>query len=197
MNFEDILKRDFRWPQKGDQVVQASLDRTRNAVVAPNIHTRAILMIKGYKTGADLMVEAAHNSNIDRDCLVYAVIFNYRHFVELSLKHLIDDYGPTFGAVPNWKCHDFPTLWKEFRKILEVSGNDGSEEADTIVERIVAEFAKIDPKSFSYRYVVDTNGNPLKVTVSELDLDWLKEVMDGVANYFAGSNGYLSDLLNV
>ena len=197
VNFEDILKTELRWPQQGDQLVKASKDWAKNAVIATNSDTRAVMMTRGYKKGADLMVNSARNSNFDRDCLVYPIIFNYRHFLELSLKHLIATYGPTFGAEPNWNCHDLTTLWTQFEKILVGYGTDESETTDKIVKNIVAQFAKIDSRSDSYRYAVDTNGNPIPVAVSKLDLDILKDVMDGVAGFFDGCDGYFSKLMNV
>ena len=44
-----------------------------------------------YKQGADLMVEKAGGRRRDRDALVYPIIFNYRLFIELSLKYLISN----------------------------------------------------------------------------------------------------------
>jgi len=59
---------------------------------------------------------------------------------------------------------------------------------------IVAEFAKVDPKSYSYRYPVDIHGKEIPLGVEVLDLAVLKDVMDGVGGYFTGSDGYLDHL---
>jgi hypothetical protein len=184
MSFEDLLKTNFRWPQQGDQPFRASEDWSKNANLEMNVHTRLVLMTDGYKMGADLMVGQAAVSNYERNCLVYAVIFNYRHFLELSLKYLVAWYGPTVDVEPNWSSHSLSTLWTEFTKVLDRYGVDDPLATNPIVENVVAEFAKIDPNSYAYRYPVDVKGNPIPVAVAELNLDTLKGMMDGVAGFF-------------
>ncbi len=66
--------------------------------------------------------------------------------------------------------------------------------ADPVVSETIAEFAKIDPGSYSYRYPVDTSGTPIPIAYADLHLPTLPDVMNGVAGYFSGTDGYLSDL---
>lgn len=54
---------------------------------------------------------------------------------------------------------------------------------------------EIDHSSYSYRYPVDRNGNPISVAYSDLHLPNLADVMEVVDGYFTGCDGYLSDLL--
>jgi hypothetical protein len=49
-------------------------------------------------------------------------------------------------------------------------------------------------KSYSYRYPVDIHGKEIPLGVEVLDLEALKDVMDGVGGYFTGSDGYLDHL---
>lgn len=79
-SFEDLIKTEFRWPTKGDKpfvVADAPLD---NANIADNGFTRLVLMSKGYKEAADLMVERSASERPMRDMLVFPIIFNYRQF---------------------------------------------------------------------------------------------------------------------
>jgi hypothetical protein len=152
-------------------------------------------MTEGYRKGADLMVECALISAVNRDILVYPVIFCYRQFVELSLKHLLANYGPSFGAKPNWEDHRLDKLWVEFKKILEHVGFCG--EDDEVVQNIVTEFGKIDPESFTFRFPVTKKGNPVPMTLSELDLGELRDVVGRVAAYLIGCDCYFSELKNV
>ena len=68
-------------------------------------------MTDGYKTAADLMVAAAGQDRLTRDTLVFPIIFNYRHFLEISLKYLLATYGPNVDIESNWRSHDLATLW--------------------------------------------------------------------------------------
>jgi hypothetical protein len=58
----------------------------------------------------------------------------------------------------------------------------------------VAEFAKIDPGSFTFRYPVSPEGQPLELDVERLDLAQLRDVMDGINGYFSGTDGYIDSL---
>lgn len=153
-----------------------------------------VMMMTGYKKAADVMVEAAAADRIDRDSLVYPIIFNYRQFLELSLKYLISTYGHTVGLQPMWKPHDLGALWKSFASMLKLYGQDGSEEADGIVAEVVADLSKMDPGSFSYRYPVDIKGKPIPIAHDELNLTVLADVMQAVEGYLTGCDGYLDHL---
>ena len=110
------------------------------------------------------------------------------------MKFLVNTYGRFAGVDPNWKTHDLRVLWAEFVKISGEFGANDSDGADDTVASIVAEFSKMDPRSFSNRYPVDTKGNPIPVEKSELDLAVLKDVLDGVFGYFNGCDGYFDHL---
>lgn len=66
--------------------------------------------------------------------------------------------------------------------------------ADAVVAEIIAEFAKVDPQSFSYRYPVDKKGNLVNLAFEEVDLQRLADVMQGLDGYFSGCDGYLDNL---
>ncbi len=165
-----------------------------NANIADDTSTRLVLMMEGYKKAADLMVKKSVETRSERDFLVFPVIFNYRQFIELSLKYLISHYGSIVDIEPNWKTHDLAILWPEFLRMLDRYGTSDPNEVDPIVGQIIAEFSKIDPKSYSYRYPVDIKGEPIPIKKSDLSLEKLADVMNGVAGYFTGCDGYLSSL---
>ncbi|MFB0872679.1 MULTISPECIES: hypothetical protein [unclassified Sphingobium] len=192
--FEEILESEFRWPTAGDVPFVAAADAMANANIAKDEFTRLVLMTDGYKKAADLMVEHATSNPAERDYLVCPIIFNYRQFIELSLKYVIATYGHTVGIEPIWKSHDLARLWQIFAELLQRYGTSDPDDADPIVSEVVAEFAKIDPGSYSYRYPVDTHGQPIPITYEDLYLPTLADVINGVAGYFSGTDGYLSDL---
>lgn len=192
--FTSILNREFRWPKMGDQPFTQSPNWQANAYIDQHGHGRLVMMMTGYKRAADLMVERAAQDRSDRDALVFPIIFNYRQFIELSLKYLIANYGHAVGINANWKSHDLSVLWKTFMAVLNGYGHQDADQTDPIVAEIVAEFAKVDPDSFSYRYPVDTKGNPIPLAHEQLDLVALADVMQALDHYFTGCDGYLDNL---
>lgn len=193
-SFEDLLNAEFRWPRQGDVPFVVADEPFDNANIADDGFTRLVLMTDGYKEAGDLMVQAASDDRSKRDVLVFPIIFNYRQFLELSLKYQLATYGPAVDIEPNWNTHYLDKLWDQFWELLERYGTKDPDEADPVVGNIILEFAKIDPGSYSYRYPVDRRGNPVPVAYSDLHLPTLAGVMDKVAGYFTGCDGYLSGL---
>lgn len=193
-SFEEILNTELRWPRQGDRPFVVADDPFDNAEIASDGFARLVLMMDGYKKAADLMVEESTSDRLTRDMLVFPVIFNYRQFLELSLKFHLATYGPSVGIDPNWRSHDLARLWAKFLEMLHEYGTIDPDEVDPVVGEIVLEFAKIDPGSYAYRYPVDRQGNPLPVAYSDLHLPTLADVMNAVAGYFRGCDGYLKSL---
>lgn len=192
--FEADLNTEFRWPTQGDHPFVVAAEPFENANIADNEFTRLVLMKQGYKSAADLMVQATVNDRGMRDTLVFPILFNYRQFLELSLKYQLATFGPTVGIEPNWRSHNLARLWSEFLEILERYGTEDPDDVDPIVGQVILEFAKIDPRSDSYRYPVDQAGRALPIAYSDLHLPTLADVIDGVAGYFSGCDGYLGSL---
>jgi hypothetical protein len=142
------------------------------------------------------MVASATDNRQMRDFLVFPIIFNYRQFLELSLKYQLATYGPAVGIEPNWNTHFLDRLWGEFLEMLERYRSEDPDEADPVVSEIILEFAKIDPASYSYRYPLDRHGNLVPVAYRDLHLPTLADVMEAVAGYFTGCDGYLSSLVD-
>lgn len=193
-NFENRMGKEFRWPRLGDHPFVVAPNGFDNANVSHDARTRLQLMTGGYKDAGDIMVNVAQREEFLRDKLVYPIIFSYRQFLELSLKYQLDTYGPTVGIKPNWNTHFLEKLWAPFVKMLDEYGTRDPDEADNVIGGVVAEFAKIDPASYSFRYPMDRDRNPLPVTYADLHLPSLAEVMEAVENYFNGTDGYLDNL---
>lgn len=193
-SFEEILKREFRWPRPGDDPFAVVASGDDHAIIEGHDFARFVLMIEGYKSAAETLVDSARQGRAQRDVLVYPIVFLYRHCLELQLKYIINNYGHHVGVEPVWNDHDLSNLWKKFLLVLEGFGTEDPDNADSIVGEIVAQFAKVDPRSFSYRYPRDTKGKPIPLGQNELDLESLKDVMEGAFGYFTGCEGYLDSL---
>ncbi len=195
IDFEAILTQDFRWPQKKDRAFRPSPRWEDDASLTPGIEGRFAMMMAGYKLGADLMVKHASQHRSDRDALVFPILFAYRQFLELALKYLISTYGPNSGHEAIWKSHSLSDLWRRFAEVLAHYEEDGPHQPTTgIVRKVVLEFAKVDPGSASFRYPVDSAGEPIELSLARLDLVGLADVIEGVDGYFTGCDGFFDDL---
>ena len=62
------------------------------------------------------------------------------------------------------------------------------------VENCVAEFAKIDPLSQTFRYPTSRRGQPFEIDHEGIDLLHLQETMKAIENYFEGWDGFLDNM---
>jgi len=196
IDFEAILNQPFRWPKAGDKLFTTSQRRDSNAFIDLLGHNRLVMMMTGYKRGADLMVQRASENRSDRDALIFPIIFNYPQYIELSLKYLVSTYGRMVGVDAIWNTHSLTPLWESFVEVLDGYDIREPQGVDAVVGEIVAEFAKVDPNSFSYRYPVDKKGCPITLAHDEIDLVALAAVMKAVEGYFCGCDGYIGNIQN-
>lgn len=195
-SFDQILETEFRWPKVGDLPFLVGENDLHNAAMEHEVPVRLHAMVEGYKLGADCMVQQAMADQFNRDTLVYPIVFNYRQFLELSLKQQLFQFGDHVGIEANWNTHDLAPLWRSFEDMLTRYGTPDPDGADEVIAIVVAEFAKIDPNSYSYRYPVDRSGNALPLSIEQLDLAQLRDVMNAAAGYFIGCDGFLSEMRN-
>jgi hypothetical protein len=142
------------------------------------------------KAGA-LLVEQATDS-VDRFDLVYPIIFNYRHGLEAAIKWVLDQYGRYAGVASYERNHKLLDLWKPCRLVIEqVGGGPSDDEALNVVEELVTEFDSIDPGALSFRYSTTKKGQAVDLPTFAIDLDNLRDVMEGVNNFFIGVDGQL------
>lgn len=138
-----------------------------------------------YKEAGDLLLQNAIETG-KRNYMVFPTIFLYRHYIELILKEIILNNREYLRiSQPFPKDHDIHELWKMCREYLQevdklvdpqfaISKEYQKEiiQAYDALEADLTKFAEIDPDSQSFRYPVDSKGNPI-----EIDKDRLIELL--------------------
>lgn len=193
-SFTDLLEEDFRWPAIGDKLFSAE-QPAYGAILGHHPEERLHHLTGGYKLAADLLVEQAEAQAWRRRKLVYPIVFCYRHYLELTLKSFLQQYGQLGELTSSWNHHRLEDLWRDYRTLLRAVGEETSEEQGTrAVEQCVAEFAKIDPASDAFRYPTRRRGQPFGTELEMLDLISLRNTMQGIENYFLAADGFLHSL---
>jgi len=173
---------ETRWPTPGDTAFLPA-HALNGAWTAGDVKERLWRMIRGYRHAADLLVAAAEREPYVRPNLIYPIVFSYRHSLELALKQILEEHGPSAGKSPEFRTHELDKIWPRCREVIE-HFNPGADPALLdVVAMLVGEFAQVDPGSFSFRYASDTKGNRLDLLVNSINLSEMRDVMAGVHNF--------------
>ena len=186
--FTDLLETDFGWPKIGDRLFSEG-DPGHGVYLPNDPNERQYHMPRGYTQAADLLVENTKIVPGRMTKLVYPIVFCYRHFLELTLKAMLEEYG-SLGNMPrkNRPHHKLEDLWKDFRALLRNLNSDHPEMGTDAVEHCIAEFGKIDPSSVTFRYPEKRIGR------ESIDLLHLRNTVQKIEAYFMAADGFLSNL---
>lgn len=172
---------DEPWPMRGDTIFSPG----RDATPADHDGERIYRLGKGYKLAADVLVQNFPGEPCDYDNLIYPILYCYRHYIELTLKEIIEEHGRWISVKLGNKDHKLPELWALFLQIAIFYHNDPTDEAALAVSSCIHEFAQVDPGSFSFRYARHKKTNTLiALDFGSIDLLNLHSVMSGIANFF-------------
>ena len=189
--FEKLLEqREYRWPQKGDRLLKPS-GPIEGVYFADDRYSREAFLWTGYMLAGEKLVEACLLDNHQRHYLIYPILFNYRHGIEIAMKWTLNRYG-RFASIYDYdKNHRLVDLWRACKIVMAEVGGDEDQEADKTVECVIREFDRIDPGSFSFRYAETKSGADIKLPPYAVDLANLRDVMKGVDHFFTGLDGLL------
>lgn len=195
-SFDDI---ELPWPQDDDDPPALGDDWQNNACL--NFiggDSQWFAYAQGYKTAADVCVEYVMNTHRDHDVLVYPIVFNYRQYVELSLKSIIVDARRLLdepGSAP--LTHNLLTLWNTARPLLLGAEPKGEQTVIANVDACLKRFDQLDPTSQSFRYPVDGDGQTtLPGDLYHVNLRQLREVVDRLGGFLDSADMMLSAYLD-
>jgi hypothetical protein len=166
---------------------------------------------EGYKMAGKILTEwAAQNGWVD--FLVYPVCHSYRHYVELTLKHLMV-YGCRLAEREmtldelkrSTHSHDLRLLWDCCKKIEQdvaaVTGESfPSAELDEVTSYI-EQLRAVDEDSISFRYALNKEGNVSLGPRKHINLAAFAEAMERlctsleiIGNYYGGMLSQLDSM---
>ena len=187
---------DVRLPQTGDKFM-AEAPFANGAALARAPDERLYHMRHGYKLAADLLIKEAEEQAPTRRKLVYPIAFCYRHYLELTLKAILSEYGAMAGVRENWSSHNLQVLWKDVRALV---ANCGIGLPDNVWTEAfcarIEELTEIDRSSDAFRYPADRTGAEFKGGASLVDLAAMRETMQAIENYLEEIDGRLQHFEN-
>ena len=172
---------ESHWPKDGDRLFVEST-WAYDAYVVRDPGERFYRMPMGYKRAGDILIDQAATDVVDRSNVIYAALFCYRQSIELFLKMLIETFGNGKVFSPK-STHELSRLWERFMCIANERGRSESIGLSA-AQKLVAEMHAADQKSDAFRFPTDRSDSPFAFGDRGIDLANVREVMQGLANFF-------------
>ena len=180
----------YRWPKKGDRLMHESQDWNRGVDFSRDGISRHVFIWNGYMKAGELLIEACEEHNYERHSLIYPILFNYRHGIELAMKWVITQYG-RYSTV-QISIIEHHNLWKLWQICKQIIIEVGSESEDiSYVEQVIKDLHHLDNSAQAFRYSRDKNGDLFTLPDGMVDLQNIRAVMEGVSHFFDGVDGQL------
>jgi hypothetical protein len=186
-------------PRTGDRLFRADLpDLSNNARLTP-YGDGQIAYMEGYRRGAKVLVEhVTAGSGHDKNCLVYPILFLYRHHLELALKRIIRRVPKllrrslTKDENDHLGKHRLDWLWQDLKptltEIFEAVGWEKPERIDTEgVDDYMHQMSQLDQNGFGSRYAHSKRGDRfLPKDLTHINIRHFAEMMDRLVSYIDG-----------
>jgi hypothetical protein len=125
-----------------------------------------------YHEAANSLVQVFRGKAGYSDAEACPIVFLYRHAIELYLKAILLwgeglvhlQTGDPLDVEVLFRTHEFRVLLPPVRRVFEIAGwleaGKGLPKYGTYpeIEGVILEFEEIDPRSFAFRYPIDTKG---------------------------------------
>jgi hypothetical protein len=173
---------EYKLPKNGDQLFKSGEDWWHAACIG-HFDQGWDAYAFGYKMAGDLIVK--HMEYIEKNYLVFPIVFLYRHYIELRLKEIIKNGYSLLNSdnqIHYTKEHNIDSLWNETINIIRKALQNQAKHYVDALDKLIKEFSKVDPSSYCARYPVDTKGIPFKYDISYINLRNLSKVIEGMAN---------------
>jgi hypothetical protein len=116
----------------------------------------------GYRDGTICLINECLADRELSDILIYPIVFLSRQYMELRMKEIIIALKYCNGQPEGFpKNHRLDQAWYRLKAEYEALGESTNDDAFENAEKIILEFASIDPISMVFRYPVDKNGNTI------------------------------------
>ena len=144
----------------------------KNALIGSYFSNDLSLIAQGYYKGAKILVESLDNN--PSNALVYPIVFLYRHYIEIQLKAILEEFRE-MGAISNRiMSHKLDVLLKRVNQICTQQSLQNL--SDEVCETIQG-FNEFDNSSQTFRYSINRNGVSNIPEHDTLGLETLKTVM--------------------
>jgi hypothetical protein len=186
---------EVRWPCPDDRLIGKVVNWNNAIAFSDYPAERHALMLKGYFRAGHVLVDQCRKNPHEGHTMIYPILFCYRHALEMTMQWIIVSYGYRYGvSLPTKKDHNLDPLWKCCKAIFTHLDNKSAAVGASTVEKLIKQFHRLDTRAEAFRYPVKKDGTLIRLPNVAIDLINLREVMEGLKNFFSGADGHLDQV---
>jgi len=176
----------MQWPKQGEQLFRADADWHLNACI--NCYPPLLSIVaSSYREGAEVLARATADGKATLDLAILPIVFLYRHYLELTIKDVIDTLRSLEGEGEGYpQHHNLKNLWSEATRLVRMHYGQRTPPEFDRVQSCIDEFEVHDPESFSFRYPTDKKGKAALRGIKHINVRHLYETMERVSALLEG-----------
>lgn len=190
LNLNSIDLSELLPPKKGDSLLKKPHEYKDSSIIGRGLD---YLVAQGYYEIALLGVKEINKteSNEKKDSLIYSVLFNFRHYLEIIIKDSIRRFKKSSGEISSnqigyHKTHDLLEIWKILKSYIAETT-----EATQAFEKLINQIHSLDKGGNNLRYVYSTKKEKCERSfkdIIEIDSKNLENIMKKMAFFIEGIN---------
>lgn len=134
--------------KEGDSLFRRS-ENIEDSFLTNSRKAKGLFMLEGYINSALnlLNIIKESNGNLAKDSYVFPALFNFRQYLELTMKESISSFEKLGGQYKDDKNHTLTSLWNSLYVFL-----DKGDKELPVVGKLIQEFDDKDRYSMAFRY---------------------------------------------
>ena len=134
--------------KEGDSLFRRS-ENIEDSFLTNSRKAKGLFMLEGYINSALnlLNIIKESNGNLAKDSYVFPALFNFRQYLELTMKESISSFEKLGGQYKDDKNHTLTSLWNSLSVFL-----DKGDKELPVVGKLIQEFDDKDRYSMAFRY---------------------------------------------
>lgn len=184
------------WLQSDDKVFRFDSDWQNNACIA-HAHRYFYDVAFGYEYTANRLAEQAMAGEVWIDAVIEPLVFMYRHWMELRLKHTIVQLSLLDNAsrpIPV-KGHGLIGLWDKMELAFTQHLSEDEREMLSRFRSVVVEFDELDPRGTAFRYPYDLDFKNELSEIRHINVRHLYAVMRDMSSLLDAIDFVIGQLL--
>lgn len=179
-----------------------------NNVVVGEHYSPRYAYIDGYYDAAKILVDSAlKKRRREQEILFFPICFNYRHYLELHLKSLVESTDELYLKMESLgyikdvlldknseksldRVHSICTLLQYFEKRFKLVAQNG-EVFDPNIREYILQFHTIDSDGQKFRYHITKKRQPSFPIIEKFDLKNIEELMEKIKDLLCGVDGWV------